>query len=85
MSSSPILAIYDPKKPVIIETDVSYQAIGASFKQPDADGLLHPVAYFSRKLAVTEKKMEIINLEIRAIKDAIVLETLFNWKRILRI
>lgn len=71
LCSSPILAIYDPEKPVIIETDASYYGIGASLKQPQADGFLHPVAYFSRKLSATEKKMEVIHLECKAIKDAI--------------
>lgn len=71
MCSSPILTIYDANKPVIIETDASYQGIGAALKQPDVEGFLHPVAYFSRKLSATEKKMEVIYLECRAIKDAI--------------
>lgn len=68
MCSSPILTIYDPKKPVIIETDASYQDIGASLEQPDADCLLHPVTYFSRKLSASEKKIEIIYLSAVPLK-----------------
>lgn len=66
----PLLAIYDTNRPAIIETDASYQGTGAARKQSDNDGFLYPVAYFSRKLSVTEKKMEVIYLEC-AIKDAI--------------
>lgn len=56
---------------VVIETDASYQGIRAALKQSDTDALLHPVAYFLRKLSATEKKMEVIYLECRAIKDEI--------------
>lgn len=71
LCSSPILAIYDINKPIYIETDASYQGIGATLKQPQSDGLLQPVAYFSRKLSATEAKLDIIHLECKAIKDAI--------------
>lgn len=71
LCSSPILAIYDIGKDVVIETDASYKGIGAALKQPQADGRLHPVAYFSRKLSEKEKKMDIIHLECKAIKESI--------------
>lgn len=71
LCSKPILAIYDINKPVFIETDASYKGMGATLKQPQEDGILHPVAYFSRKLSNPEKRFDIIHLECKAIKEAI--------------
>lgn len=71
LCSEPILAIYDINKPVFIETDASFKGIGATLKQPQEDGVLHPIAYYSRKLSEKEKRMDIIHLECKAIKDAI--------------
>uniref|UniRef100_A0A1B6CSL2 RNA-directed DNA polymerase n=1 Tax=Clastoptera arizonana TaxID=38151 RepID=A0A1B6CSL2_9HEMI len=71
LCSTPILAIYDRHKPIIIETDASYKGIGATLKQPQDDGMLHPVSYFSRKLSNREKKFDVIHLECKAIKDSI--------------
>lgn len=71
LCSSPILAIYDVEKPVIIETDASFTGLGATLKQPHTDGTFHPVAYFSRKLSARERHFDIIHLECQAIKDAI--------------
>lgn len=48
---SPILAMYDNGKPVFIETDALYKRIGAIVKQPATNSILHPVAFFSRKLS----------------------------------
>ena len=72
LCSSPILAIYDQNKPVYISTDASGDGIGAVMKQPQEDGQLHPVAYFSKRLKPTEKKKKAIYLECLAIKEAIV-------------
>lgn len=71
LCSKPILAIYDIKKPIFIETDASFKGIGATLKQPQDDGIIHPVAYYSRKLSNSEKRFDIIHLECKAIKDAI--------------
>lgn len=71
LCSSPILSIYDINKEVFIETDASFKGLGAALKQPQTDGKLHPVAYFSRKLSDKEKKMDIIHLECKAIKEAL--------------
>lgn len=71
LCTAPILSIYDYNKPVFIETDASFKGIGATLKQPQEDGILHPVAYYSRKLSEREKRLDIIHLECKAIKDAI--------------
>ena len=72
LCSEPILSIYDQDKPVFIYTDASGVGLGAVLKQTQADGLLHPVAYFSRRLKPTELKKKAIYLECLAIKEAIV-------------
>jgi hypothetical protein len=45
---APILAHFDPKRPVIIETDGSDFALGAVLSQRDDENRLHPVAFHSR-------------------------------------
>ena len=72
LCSSPILGIYDPDRPVYIFTDASGEGVGAVLKQPQGDGVLHPVAYFSRRLKPTEAKRKAIHLECLAIKQAII-------------
>ena len=68
----PILATYDLEKPVYIHTDASGIGLGAVLKQPQSEGTLHPVAYFSRRLKPAELKKKAIYLECLAIKEAIV-------------
>ena len=72
LCSSPVLAMYDENRPIFIYTDASGIGLGAIFKQPQDDGILHPVACFSRKLRTAEKKKKAIHLECQAIKDALV-------------
>jgi polysaccharide pyruvyl transferase WcaK-like protein len=43
-----ILQYFDQVKPVTIEKDASDYTIGAVCWQPDENGVLHPVAYYSR-------------------------------------
>ena len=43
--SAPILALFDPEKRIILETDASHQALGSCLCQPDTDNRLHPVTY----------------------------------------
>ena len=43
--STPILALFDSEKRIILETDTSDQALGSCLCQPDADNHLHPVVY----------------------------------------
>ena len=71
LCSSPILSIYDHNKEVFIYTDRSEDGLGAVLKQHRDNGMLHPVAYFSRKLKPTEVKRKAIHLECLAIKEAI--------------
>jgi len=59
MITEPILQHFDLEKLVTIETDASDYAIGAICSQPDEKGILHPVAYYSRKLKDPEPKYDI--------------------------
>ena len=49
-SSAPVLALYDPEKKAIVETDCSGYVMGACLSQFDKNMSLRPVAYFSKKL-----------------------------------
>ena len=49
-ASAPILAMFDPMKKIIIETDASDYAIGACLTQ-EKNGSRHPIAYFSCALS----------------------------------
>jgi len=71
MITEPILQHFDPEQPVTIETDASNYAIGAICSQPDAKGILYPVAYYSRKLKDPERNYDIHDKELLAIVDAL--------------
>lgn len=72
LTTAPILQDYDPTKPVIIETDVSNFAIGATLLQGDEKGsTLRPVAYFSRKLKDAQKNCAANERELLAIVEAL--------------
>ncbi len=53
-TSAPILIHLDPAKPFIVETDALDFALGAILSQFGIDGLLHPVAFYPRKLTSAE-------------------------------
>lgn len=69
-TSAPVLAMFDPEKEIIVETDASDYAIGACLNQPDGEGLLHPVAFYSRKMTSAELNYEIHDKELLAIVKA---------------
>ena len=71
MITEPILQHLDPQRAVTIETDASDYAIGAIYSQPDKNGILHAVAYYSRKLKDPECNYDIHDKELLAIVDAL--------------
>ena len=75
-TTAPILAHFDPTKPVIIETDASDFAIGAVLSQRNNENRLHPVAFHSRKFQPAEINYEIHDKELLAIVDAFK-----HWRR----
>ena len=56
LSTAPILAHSVADKPFVLTTDASTVRIGAELAQERSKGL-RPIAYFSRVLSKTEKKM----------------------------
>jgi hypothetical protein len=66
-TTAPVLLHPDPTKPFQVETDASDFAIGAILSQPDEDGVLHPVAYYSRKFTAPEINYPIYDKELLAI------------------
>ena len=65
--SAPILRHFNPDKECVVETDASdYVSVGILSQIAD-DGLLHPVAFFSKKHFPAECNYEIYNKELMVI------------------
>ena len=62
-------------KPVILEADSSNRALGSVASQRDDQGVLHPIAFYSRKLNAAELNYEIYDKEMLAI-----VETMDKWR-----
>jgi len=69
-TSEPILIIFDPEKPITIETNALDFAISAVASQPDSQGRLKSFAYHSKKLIEAELNWEIYDKELFAIVNA---------------
>ena len=66
-TSAPVLRHFNPNKEIIVETDASdYVSVGM-MSQYDADGILHPVAFFSKKHSPVECNYEIYDKELMTI------------------
>ena len=71
-TSAPVLAMPDETRQFILEVDASETGVGAVLSQRSKDdGLLHPCAFFSRKLSPAEKNYDVGNRELLAIHDAL--------------
>ena len=72
LTSEPVLRIYDPTKICHVQTDASKIGIGAVLKQTsDENNILHPIAYFSKKLLPYQKNYSISELECLAVVEAL--------------
>ncbi len=74
-TSSPLLRHFDPRHfdprlPCTLATDTSDFTISGVLHQPDELGLLHPVAYFSRKLSPAEINYEVYDKELLAMVES---------------
>jgi predicted aspartyl protease len=67
LQQAPLLRLFDPKKPCIVDTDASAYAAGAILTQCDDEGNEHPVAYFSRCFSKTECNYCVTRRELLAI------------------
>lgn len=63
----PILALYDAKLATELHTDASKLGIAGILMQTDSDGILKPVAYYSRKTTRDEQKLHSFELETLAV------------------
>jgi hypothetical protein len=70
-TTAPILQHFDPERPAILEADASDFALGAVVSQRGEDGLVHPVAFHSRKFNPAELNYEIYDKEMLAIVESL--------------
>ena len=66
------LVQFDPNWSVIVETDASDYALRGCVSQIDLKtGMLHPMAFYSRKLTEAELRYEIYDKEMLAIVECL--------------
>ncbi|KAL0149750.1 hypothetical protein M9458_054940, partial [Cirrhinus mrigala] len=76
--TAPVLQHPDPERPFTVEVDASTIGVGAVLSQAVGEPpVLHPCAFFSRKLTPAEQNYDIGNRELLAIKLA--LEEWRHW------
>ena len=63
LTSYPILLTPNFDKPFELAVDASDYGVGAVLTQTDEDGIEHPVAYYSKKLSVHQKKYSVVEKE----------------------
>ena len=63
----PVLVMFDPSKPIELETDASDYALGGQIGQPDENGKIRPIAFYSKKLHGAELNYPIYDKEFLAI------------------
>ena len=68
-SSSPLLYVFDPTLPCVVESDASDFAIGAVLNQMGEDKKLRPIAFFSRKLLPAEVNYDVHDKELLSIVE----------------
>lgn len=65
-----IVRVFNYNQPCTMETDASDYALGAQLLQPDEEGTMHPVAFWSRKMIPAELNYDIHDKELLAIVSA---------------
>ena len=66
-TTASVLAHFDPDREILVETDASDYVSTGVMSQHDDNGILHPVAFFSKKYTPAEYNYEIYNKELMAI------------------
>lgn len=67
LSRKPVLALYDPKAPTELHTDACKIGIAGILMQRNKDGILRPIAYYSRQTTKEEMHMTAYELETLAV------------------
>jgi len=70
-TTAPTLRYFDHEREVIIETDASDYVSAGVLSQYDDEGVLHPVAYFSKKHSPAECNYDIYDKELMVIIKAL--------------
>ena len=70
-TTAPALRHFDHEREVIIETDASEYVSTGVLSQHDDEGVLHPVAYYSKKHSPAECNYDIYDNELMAIIKAL--------------
>ncbi|KAL5250031.1 hypothetical protein ACHWQZ_G015941 [Mnemiopsis leidyi] len=71
LCSDRVLMLYDPGKPLKLDTDASSVGLGAVLSQQDKDGRERPIEFISRRLSKAERNYSQIDREALAIIWAI--------------
>ena len=69
-TSAPSLRHFDYDREIVVETDASNYVSAGILSQYDDEGILHPVAYYSKKHSPAECNYEIYDKELLAIVRA---------------
>ena len=67
LTHAPILAHYDPKKPITIETDASKYVTAGIISQTGDNGIVRPIAYRSKSMSKSECNYDVHDNELLAI------------------
>ena len=67
VTSAPVLRHYERSRPAVLETDSSDYVNGGVLSQADDEGVLHPVAFYSKNMVPAECNYEIYDKELLAI------------------
>jgi hypothetical protein len=71
LASAPVLATPDNAKPYTLHTDASGYAVGATLSQRNAEGVLQPVAFLSKKMNGAQRNYPVHEWELLAIVEAL--------------
>lgn len=71
LQNAPILYHYQPDLPTKLETDASDGVVAGVLSQQQADGLWHPIGYYSKSMSAPEQNYEIHDKEMLAVIRAL--------------
>ena len=64
-----ILAMFDPAKKIIVETDINRIVLGFILSQPDKEKRLYPIIFYFRKFTAPELNYDIYDKKLLTIVD----------------